>query len=388
MRTATTSRVSAGEILEINRMSQTERDTLSKRLYPVHCRIFSGTSETAFRLNVQEPSAERTILRLYFAPKGEIVGYCALHRFRRHAFGRRIILLRTEAGTRPEYRHLSATPWFTMRGLVVERLMYPWSKMVLLGNLVHPSGYHVLCTYFPRVFPHVDRKDDLTFRALALELADSFPDAPVSPDDPFVRKSHGITIENTDGPVGGVQEAHQVSQLAKYFEQRNPCFSKGHGLVVMVPLTLDNMRWAFCVSYSTGSRTRCVCSGVTAEPRVRSQPMTHDDAARHHASPSWRSARWHRAKRRVAIREVAATGAVVQGARWASEIRRREAATTSRAMRTTPNKVTVTPSMTQIQSTIMQKERRGRSIRAGAAKHRLQLAVMAVRLLCHADLPN
>ena len=241
---APASRISRRITRDVTNLPAAEIDALSARLYPVHCQAFAGVPEAEFRENVLEPPAERSVVQMYLDAHERIVGYCALHRFRRQVGGRDVIVLRIEAGLHPDHRRGAGTVWFVVRRLVAARLRFPFTPIYLLGNLVHPSGYHILCKYFPRVVPRADREAAPGMTALALELADSFPEGPVSDADPFIRKARWVTIEPDDDYLAGStarQARGHVSRHVLFFEQRNPGYRKGDGLVVMVPLTFGNV---------------------------------------------------------------------------------------------------------------------------------------------------
>ena len=164
-----------------------------------------------------------------------------MHRYRRQVDGRNAIVLRAEAGLVPEFRGRGATYGFGILRALIEKLRHPFTPVYYLGTLVHTSSYHLFCKYFPRVYPHPDIETPADIQEISRQLIESFPDPAVLPDDPFVRDVGWVTIETP-------QEKHLNVQVdppdVQFFKFRNPGFSRGHGLVVLVPITLHNLAGA------------------------------------------------------------------------------------------------------------------------------------------------
>lgn len=233
-------RIDRDRTVDPARLTAAERQDLTDRLFAVHQAIFAGVSRDDFQRHVIAPPADRTLIRLY-AAEGRIVGYCALHWFRRHPGGRGVTVLRAEAGLMPAYRGRGRTYGFGMIHALAERLRHPFTPLYYLGTLVHSSSYHLFCKYFPRVYPHPALGMPEEVRALALTLVDSFPDPAVDPADPLVRDVRWITIESPqETALNGRDDLGDV----RFFRQRNPGYVRGDGLVVLVPLSIANIATA------------------------------------------------------------------------------------------------------------------------------------------------
>lgn len=214
---------------------------MSNQLYSVHQKIFAGVSAKEFHRHVIEPPSEATSIQLYCAADQSVIGYCAVHRYRRQIHGRHAIVIRAEAGLLPEYRGRGATYGFGIVRALIEKLSQPFTRVYYLGTLVHPSSYHLFCKYFRRVYPHPDIETPADIQEIARQLIESFPDPAVLPEDPFVRDVGWVTIESP-------QEKHLNERLdppdVQFFKSRNPGFSQGHGLVVLIPITFLNLKGA------------------------------------------------------------------------------------------------------------------------------------------------
>lgn len=241
------------------KLTPQERDDLSRQLYEVHCRIFSGVSAEAFRRHVIEPDAERTVIQTFLATDGRIVGYCAVHRFRRRVRGRNVLVLRAEAGLLPEYRGRGMTYGFGIVFSIVEKFKHPFTPIYYLGTLVHTSSYHLFCKYFRKIFPSPDTAATEDVESIALELIESFPDPAVEKTDPFIRDVGWTTIET---PQEKELNQRKDRPDVAFFKNRNPGYTLGHGLVVLVPMTFSNVFGALM--------TRCV--EVAAQTVTRHQP--------------------------------------------------------------------------------------------------------------------
>lgn len=231
-----------GPFIETTKLSEPERKLLSRQLYDVHKKIFAGISAEHFHLHVIEPPAEAMAIQLFCDADQSVIGYCAVHRYRRQIKGRDVIVLRAEAGLLPAYRGRAATYSFGIIRAAIEKLRHPFTPVYYLGTLVHTSSYHLFCKYFPRVYPHPDYETPQDMQEISRELIESYSDPAVDPDDPFVRDVGWMTIESPQEKV--LNEQLDMPDV-KFFKARNPGYPKGHGLVVLMPITLRNLTVAF-----------------------------------------------------------------------------------------------------------------------------------------------
>lgn len=219
-------------------MTDEEKKRCARDLYTVHSKIFSGVSFERFTSHVIEPPAEHTEIQVYRGASGELVGYCAFHRFSREIGGRPLKVLRAEAGLLPEYRGRAIAHWFGMQGALREKLRHPFRRVIYFGTLVHPSSYRFFCKYFPRVFPHHNRKMSSTSHGVAVSLAESFDNPAVDPDNPLVRDVGWVTKKTLEHPA--LVSAQGLDDV-EHFRNLNPGYARGHGLVVLVPVTIRNV---------------------------------------------------------------------------------------------------------------------------------------------------
>ncbi len=248
--------IAQGRIVVPAELSTCERRALSNKLYSVHQKIFAGVSAEEFHQHVIEPPAEATSIQLYCAADQSVIGYCAVHRYRRQVHGRSVIVLRAEAGLAPGFRGRGATYGFGIVRALTEKLSHPFTPVYYLGTLVHTSSYHLFCKYFRRIFPHPDIKPPADTQEIARQLIESFSDPAVRPEDPFVRDVGWVTIETP-------QEKRLNERLdpsdVQFFKLRNPGFTKGHGLVVLIPMTWLSLLGALLSRFYERAR---IASGI------------------------------------------------------------------------------------------------------------------------------
>ncbi len=226
------------DTVDVSQLSNAEQTVLGDRLYDVHTKVFKGVTKERFVTHVITPPAEVTKIRQYYGQENQLAGYCAAHSYRRQIKGRKAIVLRAEAGLRPEYRGRGSTYWFGMVHAAAEKLRHPFMPVYYLGTLVHTSSYHLFCKYFPIVYPHPEKNYEAKLHDIAIELIDSFDDPAVDESDPMVREVGWITIESPqEESLGKFNDYPDI----RFFKERNPGYRQGHGLVVVVPMTFSNL---------------------------------------------------------------------------------------------------------------------------------------------------
>ena len=228
-------------VIAPSKLSASARDDLARRLYAVHERIFTGFGAEEFRAFVIDRRAESTLIQLYETAAGDLLGYCAIHRFRRSAAGRRVIVLRAEAGLLPEYRGRGMTYGFGMIRALIEKLRHPFTPVYYLGNMIHASSFHLFCKYFRRLFPDPSGQTHGDLSEIARELVETFSEPAVTPSDPFVRDSGVSTIESPQEKA--LNSGRDRADVA-FFKARNPGYAQGYGLVLLVPMTFTNLAGA------------------------------------------------------------------------------------------------------------------------------------------------
>jgi hypothetical protein len=214
---------------------------LAEELFLTHNRIFAGLDKETFIRYLFRSGATDTKIRLYRRRDGALVGYAVVHCYQEVIKDKPTTIFRAEAGFLPQYRAHGRTFYFYGLELLKYRLSHPTENIFYLGMLVHPSSYVVFARYFDEMYPKngCDIPED-RYR-LMVNMADFFAVPPVDPSDPLIRNIGWRTREeklywrSTNDPD------------VTFFRNRNPEYGLGHGLVILVPITISNLARAYLV---------------------------------------------------------------------------------------------------------------------------------------------
>ena len=235
-------RLVEAEVINPVELRPAQRDAFLHDLYRVHDQIFSGVSMEQFTYYLVRPDAARTRIQIYRNETGELVGYSAMHIFKRRSKWRRRAILRAEAGLLPDYRGSASTLWFAAKEAFRYKMMHPLKSIVFFAMPVHPSSFHLLSGYFWRCYPFPKRQIPKRWEKLLLDLAQTSGREAADESDPLIRRVGWITrdsqteIENwRNSPFEDVQ----------YYLSRNPLYSEGNGLAMIAPLSVGNLAISF-----------------------------------------------------------------------------------------------------------------------------------------------
>ncbi|MGI9333652.1 MAG: hypothetical protein ACR2RL_10905 [Gammaproteobacteria bacterium] len=229
------------ETFDLSKTSAAFVSQFSKELFVAHNRIFAGLDEETFVRYVFRSGATATKIRIYRNEAHAIVGYAAVHRYRKRIWGKSVTVFRAEAGLLPEYRGHGTTFYFYTLELAKYFLLHPAKPIFYLGVLVHPSSYLVFARYFQVVYPKRDCETPEKMYRVMQEMVDSFGIPAVDPSDPLIRRV-GWTTRQAKQFWVQTQDPDVV-----FFRKRNPGYCRGHGLVIIVPITIKNLLGSFAV---------------------------------------------------------------------------------------------------------------------------------------------
>jgi CRP-like cAMP-binding protein/uncharacterized protein (DUF2236 family)/bacterioferritin-associated ferredoxin len=238
--------------------------SLVDALYRVHCEIFDGVSRDNFVHYVIDSPADHTQVLVHRNEQREVVGYFALHQFRRSVRGQPVLILRAEMGSLREYRGQANNLQFGVREIGRIVASNRGMPMYLLGCLVHPSSYYYLAKYAVRMWPHHAQRPDADLLGLMCELGDSFGLEPVG-DDPLVRK---VGWRTRDSAAERAFWQRYDKPDVRFYVEQNPGYVEGNGLLTLVPLTPGQ-----------------IAGGLARLGRERSERQLQDAWARAHHLP-------------------------------------------------------------------------------------------------------
>jgi len=223
--------------IAVHRLSSQERHLLSQRLYPLQEQLFTGVDYEAFRRYVVDSTAWRTWIYLQHSEQGELVGYLAMHTFRRVIHGKRRQIFRMETGKLAAFRGQDLTMLRALGRMLLHSVSGLRYESFFFASMVYPASYAMAAKYAPRIWPTFLRPTPDDKQTLLFELAVSFHLAPVSPEAPYVRHVGWITRES--GPQPRWNPA--VNPHAVYFVEENPTFTQGHGLLTLMPASFTDI---------------------------------------------------------------------------------------------------------------------------------------------------
>lgn len=225
------------ERIDPDRLSEPEREALSKKLYEVHKRIFGGLDEKAFDRYVVHSLAKATTILLYRNRQKELVGYFGVHRFDKLLEKRQVVVFRSEVGLLPGYRQTHADLSLLFRQAIKFKFLHPRSRVYFLCAPVNPSSYAVVARYTRKVYPRYNRDIPSDILRFMKRLADEFGLRQADETNPLVRQVGWIT-RATDHEKEYWQSSGDPD--VRFYIETNPKYQEGKGLLTLVPLTIMN----------------------------------------------------------------------------------------------------------------------------------------------------
>lgn len=232
------SRITRTEVIRPHALSTEARRQLIDSLYAVHQRIFDGVERESFARYVVESKAEHTWLLLHRNESGELVGYFALHLFEKRLDGKPQAVFRAEAGSLRAYRGGNVNARFWMERVARYVLKHPGRRVFYMGSLVHPSSYSLFARHCGEVWPRREQETPPELLSFMDTLATEFGLEKVDEARPLVRRVGWRTRESE---MEREYWSHCDKPEVRYFLEANPGYGEGHGLVTVVPITLENL---------------------------------------------------------------------------------------------------------------------------------------------------
>jgi len=226
------------EVIKPRRLAAWERELLIDRLYPLHCRIFTGMERSRFVQQIIGTPARETTILLRKNRHGELVGYCAVHLYD-HRLGQKTIgVVRCQAGLLREYRGGNSMIPFVLRKIVWFRLCHPLRRMVFFGAMIHPSSYLLCSKYAEGLWPVAGQENHPASHALLNSCLRRFGLTPLDPAKPLVVN---VGLHTRDDHDDQHYWLNCNKPAVRFFLEQNPNFLLGHGLLTLIPLSLMAM---------------------------------------------------------------------------------------------------------------------------------------------------
>lgn len=227
------SRTITSEVIDPKALTPVAKQRLIDELHATHAEIFDGVSKPMFARYVVDSPAERTRIQVY-RDGGRVVGYFAVHTFVRVIEGQRWVVLRAEMGKLPSYRR-GAKGALMIAEVLRACVRYPRARKAFLGCFVHPSAYLAMGHVAPQIYPHWDKPTPRPIKTVMNSLAHDFGLDRVDAASSGVRKVGWTTRESlTDRDSW----ARRTDDMTRFYLSTNPGYREGHGLVILVPISL------------------------------------------------------------------------------------------------------------------------------------------------------
>jgi hypothetical protein len=223
--------------IAVHRLSSQERHLLSLQMYPLQAQLFTGVDFDAFRQYVVDSTAWRTWIYLHYSQQGDLVGYLAMHTFRRVIEGQRRQIFRMETGKLPAFRGQDLTILRALGRMLLQSISGLRYESYFFASMVYPASYAMAAKYAPRIWPTFQQPTPTEKQLLMFELAANFKLLTTDPTKPYVRHVGWITREHGRQPAWN----SAVNPHAVYFVEENPTFTQGHGLLTLMPASLADI---------------------------------------------------------------------------------------------------------------------------------------------------
>lgn len=215
------------EIITPARLSTSERESLTESLYAAHCRIFDGVDADEFSRYVVCSPAHRTRILVIRDADGIIRGYCAFHVFLERINGRPTAIIRMETGVERALRKQSLSGPFIISEILQALIRYPLHRLMFMACFVHPSAYVALHRHAPKMWPSPREVIPEEVEATMGALARHFKLKPASQPGTY---EVGWVTRDACRP-------RRISPTATYYMSRNPNYTRGEGLLTVIPLS-------------------------------------------------------------------------------------------------------------------------------------------------------
>jgi hypothetical protein len=230
-----TLRVTRSRPVDPARLTEPERAALCDELYAVHTQIFDGVDPASFRHYVVEAPGAQTRLQVFREAHGEAVGYIAIHRYMRSLGDRPALVLRSEVGILRPFRGRALQARFVLLETARAWLKHWHRTKYVFACPVHPGSYYGVTRRATRSWPRPDQATPPAVATLMTDLADGFGLQRVCERAPMVRRVGWITRENAEDRAYWAR--HSAPEV-RYYRRENPDYALGHGLLMLVPLTV------------------------------------------------------------------------------------------------------------------------------------------------------
>jgi hypothetical protein len=230
-------------VADLNEMTAEETAALVNSLYQFHDSVFCGVDEAAFGRAMINSHAQLNKIKVVTDESGKICGYCAVHRADRLVSHGSVSVFKVEMGVSREYRGRALLRRFVGNQFRHHFLRHPFRKTFFLSAFVHPASYRTAAGVVWKLYPNRRHPTPPQMERLMNELADAL-DYARDDERPWTRKVGWISRDDDKDRAYWETQSHPD---IRYFLERNPDYSRGNGLLSIMPLTPANIAITFAI---------------------------------------------------------------------------------------------------------------------------------------------
>lgn len=227
-----------GKMIIIQDLAESDRKQLSSDLFHLSKGIFGNITLEEVEHYVTYSGAERTYLMKYFNQKNDLVGFFALHMFKKQICGKHSIIFRAQTGLLHNYRRSKANMYFSLFKVIKYRLKYPFRKVYCFITTLSPSMYCVMAKHVVTIYPKYNGKISETEAKSIDELMRQYE----FKKDPSGNKwisPVGLTTIASQEEIDFWKNSNDPH--IQHYLKLNPDFQKGNGLITLIPFSWSNI---------------------------------------------------------------------------------------------------------------------------------------------------
>lgn len=222
------------QIVRYNELSENQKADFSDSLYELTCKIFGGGNKEEFEEMISKCNADDSKYLLYKNEKNEWVGYIGLHRFRKKIDGKQVAVFRSQIGLISDYRRTNASFTFAIKEILKYKLSHLSEEVFAFVAIINPSMYCITEKYAPRVYPSPFYITSEHAKNIIKQCSEYFG-FPEKEGDTFWARSVGWYPLNTQEELDFWKNSKD--KRVRFYQELNPDFLKGKGLITLIPLT-------------------------------------------------------------------------------------------------------------------------------------------------------
>ncbi len=165
------------------------------------------------------------------------VGFCAAAFYNSGKGKNDFVLARSATGILQEARGQGLPKWILYLKYIKYKTIHPLSNLVLSGYIANPLIYAMICKYTGIVYPRLSQQIPAGFTGLRKQILQR-SGIDKAPDNDFVFKIHFQVNMGAD-ILKRITDSKDI--YVKYFLSINPRFLEQFGLMVIIPVTWENI---------------------------------------------------------------------------------------------------------------------------------------------------